>query len=78
MSEPVVELLYDAKARLGEAPFYDHVTGELIWVDIYGHTVNFLNVETRQNRSYHVRTRRLHATGTDTTRVHEISIVCIR
>ena len=60
MTQPVVELLYEAKARLGEAPFYDHVTGELIWVDIFGRTVNFLNVEMRQNRSCHVSIRHLH------------------
>ena len=46
----MVEVLYDGKARLGEGPIYDHVTGELIWVDILHKTVNFLNPETKQNR----------------------------
>ena len=47
-----VEVLYDAKARLGEGPCYDHVTEELVFVDILAKTVNFLNVETRQIRFY--------------------------
>lgn len=50
MAEPSVEVLYDGKARLGEGPSYDHVTGELIFVDILSQTVNFLDVETQQNR----------------------------
>ena len=45
-----MEALYDGKACFGEGPIYDHVTGELIWVDIFHKTVNFLNVETKQNR----------------------------
>ena len=52
MAEANVEVLYDAKARLGEGPCYDHVTGELIFVDILAQTVNFFNLETKQNR-YH-------------------------
>jgi sugar lactone lactonase YvrE len=51
MSEPTVEVLYNGKARLGEGPCYDHVSGELIFVDILDQTVNFLNLETQQNRS---------------------------
>ena len=50
MSEPTVEVLYNGKARLGEGPCYDHVSGELIFVDILDQTVNFLNLETQQNR----------------------------
>ena len=53
MAEAKVEVLYDAKARLGEGPCYDHVTGELIFVDILAETVNFFNLETQQNR-YHL------------------------
>ena len=45
-----MEVLYDGKARLGEGPFYDEEMGELIYVDINAHTVNFLNIETKQNR----------------------------
>ena len=50
MAEPRVEVLYDAKTLLGEGPFYDHETGELIYVDIAASTVNFLTVETLQHR----------------------------
>ena len=50
MAEPRVEVLYDAKTLLGEGPFYDHETGELIYVDIAANTVNFLTVEILQHR----------------------------
>lgn len=55
-----VEVLYDAKARLGEGPCYDHVTEELIFVDILAKTVNFLNVETQQNRYNYCTYTHLH------------------
>ena len=48
--ESHVEVLYDGKALVGEGPFYDEQTGELIYVDITAKLVNFLNVETRQQR----------------------------
>ncbi|SDO19236.1 SMP-30/gluconolactonase/LRE family protein [Alkalicoccus daliensis] len=37
------ELVYDAKARLAEGPFWDKEQQQLIWVDIEGKTVNFLD-----------------------------------
>ena len=50
MAGHIVEVLYDGKARLGEGPFYDEETEELIYVDMSAHTVNFLNIETKENR----------------------------
>lgn len=32
--EPVVDLLYDAKALIAEGPFYEQETNQLLWVDI--------------------------------------------
>lgn len=52
MATANVEVLYDAQARLGEGPCYDHVTEELIFVDILAKSVNFLSVETQQIRYY--------------------------
>ena len=46
-----VELLLDCKAQVGEAPFYDSFTRQLLWVDIWGQTINHLDVETGQNRA---------------------------
>jgi sugar lactone lactonase YvrE len=34
-------LLYDARAKLGEAPFWDAQRSELIWVDIHRHCLHF-------------------------------------
>ena len=44
-------MLYDTNALCGEGPFYDESRGELVWVDIEGKSINFLNVNTRTNRS---------------------------
>ena len=46
-----VSVLYEAKALIGEAPFYDQAREELVWVDIEGKSINFLDVNTRSNRS---------------------------
>jgi len=46
-----VELLLDCKAQIGEAPFYDSSTHQLLWVDIRGQTINHLDVETGQNKA---------------------------
>ena len=51
-----VSVLYDAKALHGEGPFYDESTDELLWVDIPGKSINFLNVNTRTNRSIQLET----------------------
>ena len=48
--EPIVEILYSTKAIIGEGPFYEEETNQLLWVDINGQTVNFLNLDTKQNR----------------------------
>ncbi len=45
-----MEVLYSTKAIIGEGPFYEPGTNQLLWVDINGHTVNFLNLDTKQNR----------------------------
>ncbi len=49
--KPKVEVLYDGKSILSEGPVYDKTNNELIWVDIDGKTINFLNVSTKKNRS---------------------------
>ena len=46
-----VSVLYDAKAMLGEGPFYDQAREELVWVNFKGKSINFLDVNTRSNRS---------------------------
>ena len=46
-----VSILYEAKALIGEGPFYDQAREELVWVDIEGKSINFLDVNTRSNRS---------------------------
>ena len=43
-------MLYAANAQIGEGPFYEEETNQLIWVDINGKTVNFLDLETKKNR----------------------------
>nr|CAR31337.1 luciferin-regenerating enzyme [Suberites domuncula] len=48
---PTVELLYDGKAEIGEGPFFEPETNQLLWVDIYKCTINFLNLATIENRS---------------------------
>ena len=45
-----MEVLYSTKAIIGEGPFYEAETNQLLWVDINGQTVNFLNLDTKQNR----------------------------
>ena len=50
VSEPTAELLYDAKAKIGEGPFYEPQTNQLLWVDIVGHSINFLDVDKKENR----------------------------
>ena len=45
-----VEVLYPAKAILGEGPFYEDETDTLLWVDIDKKTINFFDLKTSQNR----------------------------
>ncbi len=49
-TNPTVEVLYKTNAIIGEAPFFDEEQNQLLWVDINGRTVNFLNVESGENR----------------------------
>ena len=49
-AEPTVEVLYAANAQIGEGPFYEEETNQLLWVDSKQQTVNFLNLETKENR----------------------------
>lgn len=44
------ELLYDAKAALGEGPAWDERTGKLLWVNIKGAEVHVLDPKTKENR----------------------------
>jgi len=50
VSGPTVELLYDAKAEIGEGPFFEPETNQLLWADITGHSINFLDLEKKENR----------------------------
>jgi len=50
VSVPTVELLCDAKAGIGEGPFYEAERNQLLWVDMSGCSLNFLDLETRENR----------------------------
>ncbi|MGJ9383185.1 SMP-30/gluconolactonase/LRE family protein [Salipaludibacillus sp. CF4.18] len=49
-----LELVVDAKAELGEGPFWDERTNQLIWVNINGYSVNFYDPFTRENVSHDV------------------------
>ena len=44
------ELFYDAKAQVAGDPYYERKTNQLLWVDRKDRFVNFLNVETKENR----------------------------
>jgi len=50
VSVPTVELLYDAKAGIGKGLFYEAERNQLLWVDISGCSLNFLDLETGKNR----------------------------
>lgn len=49
-----LELVVDAKAELGEGPFWDERAKQLIWVDINGYSINFYDPSTRKNISHDV------------------------
>jgi sugar lactone lactonase YvrE len=38
-----LKLIWDGKAALGEGPVWDHTNGQLIWVDIVGKNVHFID-----------------------------------
>ncbi len=44
------ELFYDAKALLGEGPFWDPEKELLYWIDIAGKTINSIDVSNRLNK----------------------------
>lgn len=46
-----VELILDAKARLGEGPTWDARAGRLVWVDIENGLVHFFDPGTGQDRA---------------------------
>ena len=48
--KPTVEVLYAANAEIGEGPFYEEETNQLIWVDISGKTVNLFDLKTKKNK----------------------------
>ena len=52
MSTFQINVVLEAKASLGEAPYYDHDNNELIWVDIDGKSINFLKLADGNNRSF--------------------------
>ena len=52
MSTHKINVVLEAKASLGEAPYYDHDNNELIWVDIDGKSINFLKLSDGNNRSF--------------------------
>ncbi|MCZ8514520.1 SMP-30/gluconolactonase/LRE family protein [Paenibacillus filicis] len=49
--EPSVELVWDGKATLGEGPVWDARSGMLLWVDIYGKRVHWLEIVSGAHRS---------------------------
>lgn len=48
------ELAFDVSAGLGEAPHWDAVVGELVWVDIPAGAVHRIDPRTRRDRSFDV------------------------
>jgi len=51
------ELIYDARATLGEGPFWDHQNDLLIWVDIEEGSVHFYNPANGQDKYRELGTR---------------------
>jgi len=49
-----VELVLDARARLGEGPVFDLKTGLLLWIDIFAEVVHRYDPESGVNRSFPV------------------------
>ena len=37
-------------SQIGEGPFYEPQTNQLLWADINGHSINFLDVDKKENR----------------------------
>ena len=50
VATPTVNVLFEAKAEVGEGPFYDPKANELIWVDIEGMSINFISLSSNTNR----------------------------
>ena len=51
-TEPKVEVFYSTRTILSEGPCYDQANNELVWVDIDGQSINFLDLTTRENRTF--------------------------
>ncbi|WP_416668981.1 SMP-30/gluconolactonase/LRE family protein [Egbenema bharatensis] len=49
-----LEMVLDARARLGECPLWDAENQQLYWVDIYGHRVHQFNPATGDDRFWDV------------------------
>ncbi|SDT46502.1 Sugar lactone lactonase YvrE [Mucilaginibacter mallensis] len=46
------DLIFDAKAQLGEGAIWNHMESKLYWVDIEGRLFNVFDPVTNQNRTY--------------------------
>ena len=53
-AEADVELVVDARARLGEGPVWDDETGELVWVDILEGIVHRTSPATGRDATFEV------------------------
>ena len=52
MTNPQVKVVLDTKSLIGEGPHYNCDNNELIWVDINGKSINFLNLADGTNKSF--------------------------
>ena len=52
MTNPQVSVVLDTKSLIGEGPHYDCDNNELIWVDINGKSINFLNLADANNKPF--------------------------
>jgi len=48
------KLVYDAKATLGEGPFWDHESGQLFWVDIEAGVLHCHYDKTKENSKWYM------------------------
>lgn len=54
MSIMTAELIFDAKAKLGEGALWDDASGKLYWVDIEGGSFNIFNPVTSRNVAFSI------------------------
>lgn len=51
-SQPIeAKLFYKIESQLGEGPIWNHLTNQLLWVDIEGKQLHLLNPSSRENRT---------------------------